>query len=543
MKNCKQCKSSFEIINADLDFYKRIDVPEPTLCPDCRSRRRMSWRNERNLYKRKCDLCGKQIIAMYAPDTPYIVYCRDCWWSDKWNALEYGREFDFSKTFFEQFNELLKVTPKANMLIFNAVENCEYCNYQNDSRNCYLTFGSGFMENCLYTDWVYYAKNVIDCSFCQNAELDYMNVDCTNTYHCQFCQNCKVCNDCFHCYDMRNCKNCFGCVGLRNKEYHLFNKPLPEKEYKKTLQKLKQPGYKERIKEEVQKLKLDHPHLFSQIINSENCTGDDIENSKNCKMCFNIKDSEDCKFNFDVLDNKDVMDANRTGISEMGYELSCGGFYQQCKFDCSGAYISFAAYTFECMNSKHLFGCVGINHQDYVIFNKKYSREEFEKLSNRISEHMKQTGEWGEFFPASISPFAYNETVANEFLPLTKEQCHELGFRWRDPDKKEYQPQTYQVPKDIKDVPDSITDEILACEVTGKNFKITPQELKFYRGEELPIPTKCPNQRYLERLALKNPRKLWDRKCEKCKKPIQTTYSPDRPEKVYCEQCYLKTVY
>ena len=29
------------------------------------------------------------------------------------------------------------------------------------------------------------------------------------------------------------------------------------------------------------------------------------------------------------------------------------------------------------------------------------------------------TGEWGEFFPSSLSPFGYNETVAQEYFPLT----------------------------------------------------------------------------------------------------------------------------
>jgi hypothetical protein len=275
-----------------------------------------------------------------------------------------------------------------------------------------------------------------------------------------------------------------------------------------------------------------HPHLYSQLINCENCTGDDIENSKNCHHCFDVKDSEDSIYNYDVLQNKDAMDCSRSGLIELGYECSCGGFYQQVCSICCGAHLSFSDYCFECMSSKYIFGCVGIKHQDYVILNKKYSKEEYETLVPKIIEHMKRTGEWGEFFPARLSPFPYNNSVAYDFFPLTKEECREKGLVWRDMEKAGFDSKA-----------DNISGNITTCEVTGKKFRITDKEMRFYKNENLPIPTKSPNQRYLERLAMKNPRKLFSWACAKCGTPIQTTYSPDRPEKVYCEQCYLKEVY
>jgi len=195
------------------------------------------------------------------------------------------------------------------------------------------------------------------------------------------------------------------------------------------------------------------------------------------------------------------------------------------------------------MYSKNVFGSVGLNHNEYVILNKQYSVDEYNELLPKIIEHMKETGEWGRFFPPSVSPFAYNETLAQEFFPSNKEACQSNGYRWREPDRRDYKPQTYKVPANIQDVPDSIVNEILACKKSGKNFKITPQELRFYIKQELPIPALCPDQRYLERLALKNSRKLWDRNCAKCQAAIKTSYSPDRPDVVYCEQCYLKEVY
>jgi len=73
MPNCKKCNTSFDITEKDHDFYKIFEVPEATQCPECRARRRMSWGNQINLYKRKCDKTGEEVTT-YAPDSLWIVY-------------------------------------------------------------------------------------------------------------------------------------------------------------------------------------------------------------------------------------------------------------------------------------------------------------------------------------------------------------------------------------------------------------------------------------------------------------------------------------
>src|ERR1044072_9558241 len=88
-KTCQNCKAEFVIDAADFDFYKKMAVPPPTWCPRCRLIRRYTWRNERTLYKRKCDLCGQDKIMQYPADAPCPVYCRPCYWSDQWNARTY----------------------------------------------------------------------------------------------------------------------------------------------------------------------------------------------------------------------------------------------------------------------------------------------------------------------------------------------------------------------------------------------------------------------------------------------------------------------
>ena len=115
IKKCKNCQAEFEVTEEDLKFYEKVSpefggkkyqIPAPTLCPECRRQRRLSWRNERNLYHRKCDLTGKQLISIYSSDKNIPVYNHQDWWQEEFNTEGHSLSFDFEKSFFEQFQEL-----------------------------------------------------------------------------------------------------------------------------------------------------------------------------------------------------------------------------------------------------------------------------------------------------------------------------------------------------------------------------------------------------------------------------------------------------
>ena len=226
-----------------------------------------------------------------------------------------------------------------------------------------------------------------------------------------------------------------------------------------------------------------------------------------------------------------------TGVQS---RMIMGGYY--VAQGCSDVY-----YSVWCTrNCKNLLGCVGLQHKENCILNKQYSKDEYDDLKMKIVEHMKKTGEWGEYFPPEMSAYGYNETEAYFHFPLTKEEVLKRGWKWSDYEaeiKAEKTISANRLPDDIKDIPDDVLIWEIECEVTKKPFKIIEQELRFYREHNLPLPRRHPDQRHIDRLKLKQPFKLYNRKCDKCGVDIQTTYSPDRPEKVYCEVCYLKEVY
>ena len=120
-KNCKSCKKDFEIRDEDLIFYEQVKTVPPLYCPDCRAMRRLAFRNERTFYKRPCDLCKKDIISIYAPNSPYVVYCHECWWSDNWDPKSFAQNYDPTKTFFEQYKELQRKVPRLALMMINSV--------------------------------------------------------------------------------------------------------------------------------------------------------------------------------------------------------------------------------------------------------------------------------------------------------------------------------------------------------------------------------------------------------------------------------------
>lgn len=89
------------------------------------------------------------------------------------------------------------------------------------------------------------------------------------------------------------------------------------------------------------------------------------------------------------------------------------------------------------MSSNNIFGCVGIKHGSHTVFNIAMSQQEYDKLVPHVIDHMKSTGEWGEFFHPSISPFGYNETVGSDGYPLDRATVEKYGWRWYDIPKKE----------------------------------------------------------------------------------------------------------
>jgi hypothetical protein len=339
------------------------------------------------------------------------------------------------------------------------------------------------------------------------------------------------------------------CVNLRQKKYCILNKEYTKEEYEKIIKDYHLKTYSgvEKTKKEFTEFLSKKIRRFANIRNSINSTGDALFNCKNVKDTFFARACEDLRFFWRGNEVKDCYDING-GESSQCYESLTADNDYRALFSIFSFKNQEVTYVENCHSSKHLFGCSGIKHGQYCILNKQYTKEEYFELKDKLIEYMKKTGEYGEFFPASISNFGYNETISQDYFPLTKEVAIKKGFKWWDKIQKTTGKETLrleQIPDSIIDVSDNILNEILSCIECKRNYKIVKDELIFYKKHSIPIPWKCFYCRNNERIKFENPFRLWHRRCmnKGCENEFETSYSPDRPEIIYCERCYQQEVY
>src|SRR3989344_3787641 len=556
---CKNCSQDFSIESDDFLFYEKIQVPPPTWCPQCRFQRRLAFFNLTQLYIRKCDLCGKDAVSIFHPDAPYCVYCPKCWWSDGWDPYVYGRDYDFSRPFFEQISELWHEVPQCGLFVDSTtLVNSDYVNHAGHAKNCYLIFQADFNEECAYGISLQNNKSLVDSSFCLKSELCY---DTAHSYKNSRCVGLRSqvaeSIDCMFLRDCMNCQNCFASANLRNKKYYIFNKPYTKEQYFEEIKKYDLGSY--RTYQDIQKQAHNHwkkfppkPAMDEFSIAS---SGSYYFQTKNCIRCFEVVGAEDSKFLFWLslppINNCYDVSAGGNNIQLMYESCAVGENSAQLKF-CfnSGINLHHAEYAVWCIGGGNIFWSASLKKGQYAILNKRYPKEEYHAFREKIIRHMNEMPytdskgrvyRYGEFFPPAMSPFAYNETLAQRFFPLSREEAVDYGYGWYDSKESSHviTQEPEDVPDHIKDASDSILNEIIRCGTCAKGVKIIPMELAFLRNMNLPLPRRCPFCRIGAQFGqwVKGLR-VFTRICSHCQSVFETNYSQEEVEYILCKQCY-----
>jgi len=557
-RNCQNCKQDFVIEPDDFGFYEKIGVPAPKLCPLCRRMRRLSWRNDYNLYPRECDLCKKKFISIYSPSHKIKIraYCPKCFWGDNWDPYECGAEYDPSRSFIDQFISLFQTTPALGIVNDNDIGsvNCLYTQDVAFSKNCAMTFVAWRLENVFCSSYLAAGKYLCDClGVHSECEYIYDGLMIEQDSRCKSVYWVSSCVDCNFCYDCRGCSDCFMCAGLRNKRFYFKNQQLTQEEFKKTLDSYNlraRSGYS-RAKEEFKMFLRDIPRKYAELRNCSNCSGTDMIRSKNTHSANFASLSEDSKYVHNGITFKQSYDCAGAGETELAYEsitpdqsyLSMATVYSWKNNN--------ASYCSDCHSCSNVLGCVGLKKGEYSILNKKYPKGEYFNLREKIIADMKRRGEWGEFFPISSSPFGFNETRAFDQWPIGREDALSRGYNWLDNIQQTRGKQTLsqeKVPDSIDDVPDTFINEILACLSCGRNYNVLPGELALYKQLHVPIPDRCFFCRQSEREEMRGGFDFMHRRCDcaksghnhdkRCPNEFETFFTEKERRPIYCESCY-----
>ena len=546
MEICELTGESFEVSPAERQFTAQFGVDRQRLCPLERQRRRAAHRNFTNLYWRTGD-SGK-FLSMYDEHAKFPVYSSKQWWGDSWDAKSFGREVDFSKPFFDSYAALKNTVPHfATIGIEN--DNCDYSNAVFNSRNCYLCFGCVKSSDCLYSHIVWECESCVDCLYIFESQWCSHSTDIVGCYDVHYATEAVNCSESYFLHDCKNCAHCFGCVNLRGKQYCWFNQQLSKDAYLAKLAALK-PLKRKTIDSANAKLaqyrseRAIYPAAFES--QCEEIDGNHLYYSQNCRYSFDLKRSEGCRYSFTALSAIHCQDTSFGGhMNQFCFE---GLTLRGCERVMCSHYLSDSsdsAYSEFCFNCRDVFGCNGLRNAQFCILNRQYSKEEYARLRALLVEHMKSTGEWGEFFPAAISPFAYNESIAGEYTPLSEAECAARGYRY----KSELHSHAAGVadagaaptepPESIDETSDTITSQLFSCPESGRGYKYIAAEVAFYRRTGIPLPGNAFAVRHQRRIAQRQPRRLEQTACGKCGVALNAAPIPGIAGRLpYCSACY-----
>lgn len=326
---------------------------------------------------------------------------------------------------------------------------------------------------------------------------------------------------------------------------------------------------------------LKFPMKYLQGVHNVQATGEYISHAKNVRHSYLIREGEDLAYiqYGQIPPLRDSMDCTIAGKNtELDYECVTSGWGSvQMKFcwECWDGGLDMEYCMYSGRHASHLFGCVSVGSGEYAILNKKYSKEEFLALKAEIIQHMTdmpyideqgRVYTYGEFFPPSFAPFAYNDTIAVEHFPLSSEEILAFGAKVYEVPKTEYQTtmQAAALPDSSMEATDALFKELIACSTCTRAYRIIPQELQFLQQNHIPLPHQCVDCRHKARIAQRNKSRLYKRTCgcggthsvnttytniethdhadQPCPRTFETSYSSERPEIVYCEECYKHEV-
>lgn len=549
---CAISDKEFFISPHELEFLERIatsfagtrmEIPLPELSPLERARLRTSHRNEQNLYKAVSARSGHSVISIYPPRTKSPLLSRDEWFQDTWDAQDFAENYNLTDPFFDQFLRLQEQVPRAATVTLNN-DNCDYTTGTAYCKNCYLINSSEHCQDCYYSKLLQDCRDVVDSAYCYDCELLYECFNVRNCYNCKWVYNSQQVSDSYFCDDLRNCQNCFLCTNLVGKQYYYLNQKLAPQDYRNRVNAALSSSNEWRTAlAKFDEIRLKRWHKYAEIVNCEDCSGDFLRNSKNCKQCYDVVDSRDCTYVQVGIKVSDLVDCSNMYLGpELSYQVLGTIGTRNVHFSLYVFHSSDMWYCEQCFSCKNCFGCVGLRNKQYCILNRQYDRDSYEIHVSRLLQHMIRCNEWGKFIPISLSPFAYNKSLANEYFPLSKDEAIRRDYSWEDPVHSDHLPATASAGQSAKEVSDNICKEILSCAQSGKNYRIQMGELAFYRRMDLPIPSLCPDVRYRLRMQLRNPRELREGRCSICSEAVRTNLPETLQAKVLCERDYLRLV-
>lgn len=590
---CSWTWKEFAIFQSDKDMLdklsptiqgKKYQLPYPTLSPQARRLRRMTFKNERFFFKDICEATNTPTVSRF---TDAHVYTNKAWHADDWEQV--SLTYNSSRSVVDHIQWLTQNSIYQDLIwsAKNVLNNAKYTNHASKQSNTYLMVNARDDEDCAYGNFVHHCRHVFDGSNLSHCEYCYQCVSSTKLYECFYCYSCSESTNLYFCNDMTWCTHCIFSYGLKHQSYCIRNEEVWKEAYEEYMKEIDLWSYESLLTYigEYQNILWSWIHCALHTINSEKVIGHECSNSSNVFFWFELQECQDVRYTNWCFESQDLMDVSGFWeSSNQMYECTQSWKNSSKLYFCTMVAESHNMYY--CVESKHCqdcFGCVNLYKKRYCIFNKQYTQQEYKELLPLLINSLVESGIWWEFSDTSYSPFPYNDSPAIDHFPPKyiidhnwKKEIYNtewngtvtvfnnekvakasLDLRWEQLISITRRTQrdsinipewtkillSSQIPDHISEVDASALKQGIQDESTWRLYRLISSELDFYKKYSISIPRVHPDTRHQQRNTMRPKKGLHVRKCDKTWDTILSVYPQDVPFQVYNKESYRQEMY
>ncbi len=547
---CALTCRTWKVTEKDLVFSKRFMVPVPDWHPEVLLNYLNGFNTGLAVFWNKDSLTGKPIISAIHPDNPIPVTSEEEFSKNDFSSVSQDVQID--KSVFDQIWSLkLKIPHIAtrNVDVKNSIAIAS-----NEVRDSYLACGSFASSGLLYSYALAFSEDSIDCVNSEHIYRSYQVTGSRNIFDSQFIYESVQCQSSGFLFDCWNCEFCFGATNKRNKKYLWMNEQLSKEEWEKQRKAIdfsdvNQTEYWKNYFYELWKKDGIWPQAFS--IGNIEAEGEHMYKSVRCEDCFWQISSHDSLHMRFGLENKNSLYTSGQGREQDTCFSAGGGNGAKNKF-CLGCNSGInLEYCFNCSHCENCFGCVGLVHKQFHIFNKLYSEEEYWQKVDELKCAMLERGEYGKFFPAKFSPNGFQYSVGQIYFGYSEHDLDIFQAPRFDPKRGQVLAPNVSEDKIIKasDLPKKLSDvdpakyinRSILDEEIDRSYSILPKEFSLYQQRKLPLPRQHFVTRLCNLIRHSNSPIRKQAVCTFCSNEIETYLNLTFSErKILCKSCYLQ---
>ncbi len=533
----------------EISWYKKFYVPPSPYSPKARlwHLAAIGW-SAYQWWWNKHPETGQPILSYVHPASGIKVLP-----DTEWFAKDFSDTYltpSFERSVFDQFRELqLKVPVNATRNV-KEPEN-SIASVSAGDVNSYFAQASR-SRNCVYVADCMDAEDCVECSACENIRECYRVSHCQRMFRCGFANECMDCQTSSFIFDCRNCEFCFGATNKRNKKYLWWNEQLTKEEWEQRIATIKPSSYAwlQEFKARYMNM-IGSESIWPESFNSQSqgCIGEYMLRCTNCRYSFFGLDSRDNYFGFGFYNASNNAFATAI-VGENNYQSGTNGESSNTKFSTSLVRCDDLEYSFNCYDCTHCFGCVGLRHKTFCIFNKQYTEDAYWKLLDELKCHMLEKGEYGRPLPIKFSFSYFPESGPAYYLGAEQEDWDKIGMmRFEASSDGAFgELRTDKPLRKSAEVPDDIeslrAEEWLGIPIedleTKRPFTILRPELDFYQRMHIAPPRRHFIPRMQELMWMQNTGIMQEETCKQCgKRIVVATNRLFKNRKLYCNECYL----